>query len=368
MQTGASISTLRANRQRSGEFLLPLVTLVAATAGFAAVSNAQATPGKQSCDAFASLAAPKADRPMKAEGQALQSGGCDPLGIYYEGHGEVRFVAARKCALAAEGLYQDATPEQVKASGGAQAEDTDTVPDTVVLAMLYANGEGVPRDAAMAKHYLCEDNAWNDPNDSIGDIAPGRKFEACNPDGTSSYGRVMDYACLIEGKNRADKAQGDTYGRVEASTPADARPALRALEKAWQAYTDAHGAESPGGTSGAAQSAMETALGEQVQWTGYLARVAEGELPSKFGDGTDLPGVDRKLNAQYQVVLKQAATDCPTGGTACLGPDDLRKAERAWLQYREAWVAFGQVRFPRIPAAAWRAWLTRSREGDLEAD
>ena len=359
MQTGASIFTLRASRQRSGPLLLPLLLISGASRG-------QGKPAKEACDAFAAVSIPMEDRPTRAEADRLKAQGCNSFAIYYEGKGSERFVMARKCALAGDELYRDSTPEQVKARRRLSLpDDADQTLAVVVLSMLYANGEGVPRDAAIAKHYLCEDVAWNDPNNSIIDVAPGRRFEACNPDGTSSYGRVVNYVCLVRRKNQADEEQEQTYKRAERAMPAGALPAFRALTQAWTAFAEAHGAELPGGTSGAAQAAMAEALAEQLQWVGYVAQVSDERLPEGVNIGSDFASVDAKLNAQYQVVLKQAATDCPTGGPACLGPDDLRKAERAWLRYREAWVAFGQIRFPGVPAAAWRAWLTRSREGEL---
>jgi len=39
----------------------------------------------------------------------------------------------------------------------------------------------------------------------------------------------------------------------------------------------------------------------------------------------------------------------------------IQAAQRAWLRYRDAWVEFGKVRYPAVPAHAWRAWFTRQR-------
>jgi hypothetical protein len=39
----------------------------------------------------------------------------------------------------------------------------------------------------------------------------------------------------------------------------------------------------------------------------------------------------------------------------------IQAARHAWLRYRDAWVEFGKVRYPAVPAHAWRAWFTRQR-------
>ena len=39
--------------------------------------------------------------------------------------------------------------------------------------------------------------------------------------------------------------------------------------------------------------------------------------------------------------------------------------ECAWLKDREAWVAFGSIKWPQISADIWRTWLTRQRSAEL---
>jgi hypothetical protein len=46
--------------------------------------------------------------------------------------------------------------------------------------------------------------------------------------------------------------------------------------------------------------------------------------------------------------------------------EDIRETQRKWLAYRDAWTAFGQRLFPRLPAETWKVWLTRERTKMLE--
>jgi hypothetical protein len=39
----------------------------------------------------------------------------------------------------------------------------------------------------------------------------------------------------------------------------------------------------------------------------------------------------------------------------------IQETQRLWLPYREAWVVFGQKKYPAVSADSWRAWLTRQR-------
>jgi uncharacterized protein YecT (DUF1311 family) len=44
----------------------------------------------------------------------------------------------------------------------------------------------------------------------------------------------------------------------------------------------------------------------------------------------------------------------------------IRNTERAWLAYREAWVEFGGLKWPKVSADSWRTWLTQERTAELK--
>jgi uncharacterized protein YecT (DUF1311 family) len=46
--------------------------------------------------------------------------------------------------------------------------------------------------------------------------------------------------------------------------------------------------------------------------------------------------------------------------------DSIRVAQRAWLGYRDAWVAFAKIKYPLITLDTIRTWLTQKRTAELE--
>jgi uncharacterized protein YecT (DUF1311 family) len=70
------------------------------------------------------------------------------------------------------------------------------------------------------------------------------------------------------------------------------------------------------------------------------------------------------LNAAYVQALKAAGArepQDPPGQPGSIDADGIRHAERAWLQYRDAWVAFCRTRYPGVGGDAWRTYFTRQR-------
>ena len=47
-------------------------------------------------------------------------------------------------------------------------------------------------------------------------------------------------------------------------------------------------------------------------------------------------------------------------------PKGIRDAERAWLKYRDSWIAFAKLRYPSVPADAWLVLLTNDRTSILD--
>ena len=48
-------------------------------------------------------------------------------------------------------------------------------------------------------------------------------------------------------------------------------------------------------------------------------------------------------------------------------PEGINGAERAWLKYRDAWVAFAKAHYPNTDPSAWLAMLTQNRLWSLRA-
>ncbi len=79
---------------------------------------------------------------------------------------------------------------------------------------------------------------------------------------------------------------------------------------------------------------------------------------------------DDALNKVYGQLLQAAAQIAPlprdSQPFSSIMPDGLRAEQRAWLAYRDAFVAFGRTLHPELPPAAWIVPLTASRTQDLQ--
>ena len=75
----------------------------------------------------------------------------------------------------------------------------------------------------------------------------------------------------------------------------------------------------------------------------------------------EFAAADAKLNDVYKKVQHAAGEDWGT-----VTKDGIRLAQRAWLGYRDAWVAFAKVKYPSITSDTIRTWLTQKRTSELE--
>jgi uncharacterized protein YecT (DUF1311 family) len=92
---------------------------------------------------------------------------------------------------------------------------------------------------------------------------------------------------------------------------------------------------------------------------------AKDGLPSFTAD--DLAREDTALNAAYQKVLSSLAESCQSSDrtSGCVSQTDLRETERSWIQYRDAWVTFGTLRWPQVTSTSLLTYLTRQRTQQL---
>jgi uncharacterized protein YecT (DUF1311 family) len=333
-----------------------MIAMLLATAPVAAQSGAQvpaAPPGP--CDAYRATPIPPSDLPTLDDVHSLPNAGkeCSALDLYY-GSGSARFASARVCGFAELHMLRGA------ANPNRTDSDLDS-DDSLVLAMLYTNGEGVKRYVPLAKRFACASDNFVQTDDVLKQIDSGGRLEICGPDG-SHYGRRPNYLCLGIEQDKVDSELKQQRIQTEKAIPPDSIAAFHALQSAWSTYREAHGAEEPNGNTGAVQSGMDNELNLDRFWIVALKSIATGTPPSAAVGSVDLPSQDKTLNENYREALRLAAS---CGGDACTTAEQVRTAERAWLRYREAWMHFAAIRWPKVPADSWRAWLTQMRIQDL---
>jgi hypothetical protein len=292
---------------------------------------------------------PAADRPDAATAASLK--GCDSEALYYGIGMPADPVRARQCAfLEAEG------------------EDGGVFSGRTMLMTIYANGAGAKRDLDVAIHLACGlDGAPMESHGRVTHLAEmkaaggkGEDFHFCN-DITS--GLAMGY-CAGHGARIAGAKRAATLARLSRGWTAAQRQALARLRTAHEAYAEAHSAGEVD-LSGTARGAMATEAEEGLreELLVLLTDLASGRPPRYDAGG--YRAADAKLNAAYRKLMRETE---PTDAPGPVTREGIRDTQRAWLRYRDAFLAFAAVKFPRVDRDSLAAWLTEQRTAMLAGE
>jgi hypothetical protein len=96
-----------------------------------------------------------------------------------------------------------------------------------------------------------------------------------------------------------------------------------------------------------------------------LLHLQSGALPDP---SLKLATEDAALNAVYRAGIRAGRANCPPNDLACdTGEVEARKEERAWIRYRDTFVAYAVIRWPAVRPDTWCAYLTHLRTAELQA-
>lgn len=334
--------------------LLHLSFLLALGAVAAPAQSAPIAPAENGCDAYL-----KTPLPAEALSVPVQNAwpACDSIHAYSGIGRTVDYTAARQCAwrerkAQEKNLEPRFTPESL--FGGA-----------AMLAVLYANGDGVEQNKPLALRFACEASLNDDGLAAINALpavphVTEKRFQYCD------YGYTtfeMNFCAAYQDEIAAQKRQ-DALDSLSSPWPQADKAAFAALEKQAESFTNAHGDYEiyRGGTI----RTIRINSVEERQRDNFLAALRgfeAGKLPS--GTATDYRQADSDLNETYRKALALAAQQNFAEDDGDIHPEDIQKAERAWIQYRDAWVAFARVHYPRTSQYAWLTLLTRNRYWSL---
>lgn len=306
-------------------------------------SGPEYEPSKSLCRQLRGRGPPRSDRPDAATARSLR--GCDSEALYYGIGMPADPARARQCAI----LEMEADdPGSVPPFGG-----------RAMLTTIYANGVGARRDLDLAIHLAC--GVEGAPMESHGRVmhlaelrrqrAPGRDFHICD-DITSGMmgGQCAGHRARIAQAQRAAALAALTRGWTDPE-----RRALAPLIAARTAYSQAHASgevDARGTLRGAFWVQAQEAL--ERQFLDMLQHLSAGRrIPAPH----DFAAADQSLNAAYRARMRGEFDDDPGAVTR----EGVRDAQRAWLRYRDAFLAFAAVKYPRVTRGAIAAWLTRQR-------
>ena len=250
---------------------------------------------------------------------------------------------------------------------------TDSEP--VGLAFVFANGwGGVTPDYDVSLHFFCRVDLREEPLApyelwGMAEYVNGMRNEddpqplSFCPHATSGRGQLFCEQIEASDKEQARNARFDT---IEKSLDVPARKPFAELKKAADAFADADADwREYGSRLGTGHAAMAMAVTVAVQ--GDFAAVLESMNKARAAAVTRDAArrVDTELNAEYRKMLAAITVCTECGEQLAPAVDVARVAQRAWLRYRDAWVAFYQARWQ---GAASPAVLQRECETALARD
>jgi TPR repeat protein len=287
-----------------------------------------------------------------ASGQpALAAGQCDEQALYYGFGQSPDYPAALQCAYRHR-AYPDA-PLNTYLEG----------PGT--LAMLYANGDGVPRDYALAIRFACEiaNRGGSNTEERIGvlealrdgKLPAGTAFDLCDEQMSGAMGAY----CSELSEKQADVGRARRIAAIAAHLPQPAQAMLAALEADENAFEQARmkGEYPGGGGSGSVGFALDDQNKLREQFVINLERFSSGRLPKASAATRQL--AQRELDVTYAAALAVPRDpNAPFGSPTVNG---LRATEAAWEQLFEQWMRFVPAAFPNLSEDSAATELLRLR-------
>lgn len=286
---------------------------------------------------------PAADRPSAQAARALK--GCSSEALYYGIGMKADPAKARKCA------YVE------MAAGG----ETEPFTGRMMLMTVYANGVGAARDLDVAAHLACGiEGAPAEIDGRVRHLAALKKsgksggdFSYCD-DITS--GLAMGY-CAQHEADAKSAARDAKLAALSAGWSAVDRQAFERLRKAHAAFVDAHSSGEID-LSGTARAAISIGEDERLrdEYLALLQRLQSGR--GTAATHAQFVAADAALNRAYRRFLAaNPASDQP----GVVTPSGIRETQRAWLAYRDAFLAFAAVRFPAVSRDTLATWLIETR-------
>lgn len=266
---------------------------------------------------------------------------CDAIDYYYGIHCESNFEKARLRAY-----------EEIK--------KTDDLDGSMVLTMIYANGEGVSKNIPLAEKLTCESS--HAPAELEGRILhlaqfktnkSAKKFDYCD-DITSGY--MMGYCSYIGERVVSAKRDAILLRIVNKWSPTQ-KEAFIKLQKAANEFAEQHSNHEvdQSGTARSMFVIQEKAL-QKEDFLQSIQKLENNQAPKYTS--AQWHEEDLKLNTLYQSLQKRSYDPESLGTITQKG---IKKTQQAWINYRNAWVAFAKISYPQYSSDSIAAWFTKKR-------
>jgi uncharacterized protein YecT (DUF1311 family) len=189
-----------------------------------------------------------------------------------------------------------------------------------------------------------------------------KPFELCDYAGNTFE---MNF-CASYSSEKSDSAHDREAAELARNWPSDHEAPFLAAKKAYDANVEtvARDETYKGGTIRGIR-ALSAADALQEDFAAALGRFESGKSPHASAAAYQLHDAD--LNRLFHEALNNTQRAIASDKTDGLQSDEeiqpagIRKTERAWLAYRDAWVTFATLHYPGTTREAWLDELTQSR-------
>ena len=218
-------------------------------------------------------------------------------------------------------------------------------PDPWLVLNLVIRGSQVPAELSGAVEETYQN--WKD--------GVAKPFNLCDYI-TSGMGEGF---CAEREAEKAQARRKADESKATARWSPDQLAAFETLKKALADFVQARG-EYEVDLSGSGRAAFEIDEENSLQdkFQKAVARFEVEDIPCY--SPVQFQKADANLNDIYSRLMKAKDLDYGT-----VTPEGIKKTQRRWLRYREAWVKFGAWRYPKVSEESWRAWLTIERTAQL---
>ncbi len=311
-----------------------------------AVSEENKFNWEATCDQVKDAAIPPSDKPAPGEAKSLQ--GCSSEDLYY---GITRLADPEKARLCA---YVEFDQGDEKVFGGSS-----------MLMTIYANGRGGKRNFDLALKFACRlDGAPAEMKGRIENLIAKKKanwkgsnFSLCD-DITSGF--MQGHCEAHHERFKAAERKRKTEELMAKWTETD-RKAFDHLRKVADKYFDLR-SDAEVEQSGTARAAFSIEEHRSLE-DGFLALIEslESDKLTVYSE-KEFKQADAKLNAVYQKIQKTPDFEYGT-----VTREGIKKTQRAWIAYRDAWVSFATGKYDRVTPESIKTRLSQTRTKMLAA-
>ena len=318
---------------------------------------------------------------------------CDSYALYDKGN----FPASRACAIQERAALLVKLPGSPTGSSPPMSgwnDEPAPAGGLAVLTELYANGEGVSRNPALAVRFLCEGvetgEVEHGDDETANILATRDRLGRRTPDSPRFAFCVSAQAPEKTPSTRNCEQQGEqAHAEMHASgiqsgiddAQQDADDADKALQPVLQHMTPVQRAAFAKAQAAERHFIDVMVTGNTLFMGGYgsgglypneeraafeNAVVAAAQKPPPTPAASAVTEADQALNSVYQRMMA-ALPEADPQRTRGITSDGLRTEQRAWLAYRDAMVEFGRVLHPQTQGGAWLLALTQARIDDLKS-